>query len=469
VKRKISNPLTLKIKYTCADSDVSTIAMIIEAYNPVIRFTYNRVEEKSNINTKELSELQSKLNNINPIIGSHLFNSAQYQAKAMYKSRKATGTNKPLIFGGRKNFVRLCQHKITKEEWLEKRLLPLHSVGEANQKGNRLFRILDTHTVLFKPNKDIHINLDLQSVGKNNTRKLKRLIELQNQKAISLTYQLDKEYVYITYDNSIFEQYNYALKSNRVMAIDLNPNYIGWSVMDWQDNYNYTLVDSGMFSLKLLNDYRDSLHIKSSDKLSIYVTNKRNHEIIDIAKQLFNLCQHYHCETFAIEDLSINSVTKETFEDRNRRKLINNHWNRNLLIQQITKHIKSSPTSLVEVKPEYSSIIGNLVNRRLGLPDPVLASIEIGRRGFEYSTQYIFKRRPVQKTVIFPLLEAVIQAISLSLEELGINVPEQNKWEDVFKLVKNPEVKYRVPLSKSQLDSPCSKIYKQKYLTVYNF
>ena len=292
---------------------------------------------------------------------------------------------------------------------------------------------------------------------------------MQNQKAIPLTYQLDMEYVYITYDNSIFENYEYSLKTNRVIAIDLNPNYIGWSVVDWRDNYNFNLVDSGMFSLKALNDYRDSLHIKTTDPESIYVTNKRKHEIIDIAKQLFNICKHYHCECFAIEDLSIASVTSNDIEIRKLRKLINNHWNKDLLIQQITKHIKSSPTKLVEVKPEYSSIIGNLVNRKLNLPDPVLASIEISRRGFEYSSQYIFKRRPKQKTVVFPLFNVVKQIISLSLEELGIIVPTLEKWKDVFQLVKNPEVKYRVPLSNTQLDSPCSKFYKQKYLTVYNF
>lgn len=465
MKRKNNNPLTLKIKYSCLDSESVIIHNILEAYNPVLRFTFNRVEENSKLTTKELSEIQTKYEHKADIIGSHLLNSMQYQAKAMFDAKG----DKPVIFGGRKNFIRRCQQKITKEEWQELRLVPIYSVGEANQKGNRLFRILNVTTILFKPNKDTHINLNLKSVGKNNIRKLRRLIELQNQKAIPLTYQLDMEYVYITYDNSIFENYEYSLKTNRVIAIDLNPNYIGWSVVDWRDNYNFNLVDGGMFSLKALNDYRDSLHIKTTDPESIYVTDKRRHEIIDIAKQLFNICKHYHCECFAIEDLSISSVTSDDIEIRKLRKLINNHWNRKLLIQQITKHIKSSSTKLVEIQHQYSSIIGNLVNRKLNLPDPILASIEISRRGFEYSSQYIFKRRPKQKTVIFPSFNVVKQIISLSLEELGVIVPTLEKWEDVFQLVKNPEVKYRVPLSNEQLDSPCSKFYKRKYLTVYNF
>ena len=39
---------------------------------------------------------------------------------------------------------------------------------------------------------------------------------------------------------------------------------------------------------------------------------------------------------------------------------------------------------LLKVKSEYSSFIGNFLYRSLNLPDMVLASIEIGRRGYEF-------------------------------------------------------------------------------------
>ncbi len=464
MKRKISNPITLKIKYSCSDAEFETIGNILYSYNTVLRFTYNRVGENPGLSTKELYALQTSCHK-DEIVGSHLLNSIQYHAKSIYEAK----TDKPVIFGGRNNFIKLCQHKITKEEWKELRLLPLYSVGESNQKGNRLFQIIDSTTILFKPNKNIHIQLHLQSIGKNNIQKLNKLKELQEQKAVSLTYQLDKNYVYITYDNSIFEHYEYSLKSNRVLAIDLNPNYIGWSVTDWRGDYTFHLVDSGMFSLKPLNDFNNSLSVSSADKLSLYITNKRRHEIIEIAKQLFSICKHYHCESFVIEDLDIEQSTKQSKQSKKYRKLVNNNWNRNLLIQQITKHIKSSSTHLILIKPEYSSIIGNLVNRNLQLPDPILASIEIARRGFEFGTQYIFNRRPKQKTVILPSFEIVKQTISLSLEELGVVVPKLNEWKDVFQLVKNSKLKYRVPLSNEQLDSPFSKFHKRKYLIVYNF
>ena len=168
-----------------------------------------------------------------------------------------------------------------------------------------------------------------------------------------------------------------------------------------------------------------------------------------------------------MEELSMKTTNLNSGRKLNR--LINSQWNRNLLFQQIRKHILSSSTTLVEVQSQYSSIIGNLVNRRLELPDPVLASIEIGRRGHEFSCQYIFKRRQQEKTVVLPKLETVKKSIIQSLEELGIDVPEFNNWNELWSVVKKSKVKYRFPLLPKYESSPFSKNYKRRYLVVYEF
>ena len=149
--------------------------------------------------------------------------------------------------------------------------------------------------------------------------------------------------------------------------------------------------------------------------------------------------------------------------------MVNNQWNRNLLFQQIRKHILSSSTELVEVQPQYSSIIGNLVNRKLELPDPVLASIEIGRREHEFYCQYIFNRRQRDKTVVFPKLESVKELIILSLEELEVDSTEINEWKDLWSVVKKSKMKYRFPLLDKLSSSPFSKNYKRKRQIVYTF
>ena len=454
------NLITLKIKYVCDTS----ILDVIKQYNSVLRFTYNRLFENHRLKTSEITQLQKNINNCD-LIGSHLKNSAIYDAKSLIER-----SNEPIIFGGKNLFIERCNHKINQDDFRIKRLRPINCIGEANQKANRLFKIIDTKTIQFNLNRSQHFILNLKSVGYKRTKELKKLIELQNNKQIVITYKLDLEYVYLTFDYNLLETYTYSVKQNRVFAIDLNPNSIGWSVVDWRLDFDYKVIQSGTFSLKPLNDFNDSKSVASNSDFHKYITNKRRHEIIEIAKQLFTLCRYYHCEVFSVEKLNIKSSNSELGHKFN--KLVNNSWNRNLLIQQIKKHINSSSTMLIEIQPQWNSYIGNLVFRQEHLPDECLASIEIGRRGFEFTTQYIFNRRLHKKTIIFPELELVKSQIVLSLEELGIDVPNFDSWKNILSVVKESKMKYRFSTSEAQIyhsEGLFSKFYKQKYQIVYNY
>ena len=454
-----SNIITLKISYETDASSLSLIATLQKQFNNCLRFTYNRLYNNKSFTTKELTALQKNLNNIE-LVKSHLKNSAIHKAKGMI----ATGAEKSVIFGGKNNFIKRCQHKISRDEFLKKRLLPIYSVGQADHKGNRLFEITDNTKILFKPDKNNHIILNLKDIGKNRIKMLDILKELQFTKTIPITYSLDAKYVYISVDNSVFEKHVYRIIKNRVMAIDINPEFIGWSVTDWSDT-GYKIVASGLISIQPLNNKHKSLSVSTNDKKNLYFNNKRKHEIIHVAKQLFMLCKHYRCETFAMEDLDMKS---KAIGNKRINRLINNLWCRNLLMHQIKKHILCSPTTFVSVQPQYSSIIGNIVYRGEKLPDPVLASIELSRRGFEYSTQYIYKRRQIKKTVILPDFNSVKTRISLSLEEMGI-CGHVKSWTELFSAVKKPGVKYRFPLAECFSASHFSKFYKQKMLTIYSF
>ena len=454
------NLITMKIKYSCD----SSILDVIKQYNSVLKFTYNRLLENPKLKTAEITQLQKSLNKCD-LIGSHLKNSAIYDAKSLVER-----STEPIIFGGKYLFKQRCQHKISRDSFLIKKLRPIYSVGEANQKANRLFDIVDNQTIIFKVNRQHHFKLKLQQVGSKRLKELNKLIELQNNKQVTITYKLDLDYIYITFDYNLLKTYTYKVKQNRVMAIDLNPNSIGWSVVDWFAEDNYNVIQSGTFGLKSLNDYRDSKSVASDSDFHKYITNKRNHEILHIAKELFALCRYYHCEIFSIEDLNMKASDKKLGHRFN--KLVNNTWNRNLLVNQIRKHINSSSTTLIEVQPKYNSYIGNLVFRQEHLPDECLASIEIGRRGFEFATQYIFNRRPHQKTVIYPKLELVKNQLTLSLEELGIDVPNFDSWKDILSAVKESKVKYRFSTSDAKSlhsEGLFSKFYKQKYLLIYKY
>src|SRR5574344_134660 len=452
------NLVTYKIKYNCNES----LLPVIKQYNSVLRFTYNRLLDER-LSTKDLTVLQKTLNNTE-LIQSHLRNSAIYDSKTLIL--KSTDT---IIFGGKKLFIQRCKQQITHEEFQIKKLFPLTSIGEMCKGSNRLFKIVNNKTISFNLNRNTHYELNLVGVGSKRLKELNQLIALQANRQIAITYKLDLDYIYLTFDYNMKKKYTYRVKKNRVMAIDMNPNSIGWTITDWSTD-SYHLVKAGTVSIKPLNDFRESKSVTSSNDFHKYITNKRNHEVIHIVKDLFNLCKHFKCETFAIEKLNMKSSDKE--KGRKFNKLCNNIWNRNLLVQQLTKHIESSSTTFIEVLPQYTSFIGNLVYRREHLPDECLSSIEIGRRGLEFTNQYVFKRRLQQKTIVFPEIESVKSRIVLSLEELNIDVPDCNNWMILYSAVKKSKQKYRFSSSEAQFYNSevlFSKFYKHKYVLVYNY
>lgn len=445
--------ITLKFKYSVSEEESKTILNYIKNYNNILHYTYNRIQEGIK-STKELTELQNSLNNI--FVDSWFKSSSIIDAKVL-KSK--------VIFGGKKLFIDRCKGKISKDEFQLKRLVPLCSVGEANKSSNRKFKILNKNTILFKPNRKTIINLKIENKSKNYRNKISKLIELQNSKSIPITYKLGTEYIYISFDNSKLESYEYEVKENRVIAIDMNPNYIGYSVADWKSENKYKLIKSGVFDLSKINSMDNGLHLEPTNPKKIYITNKREFELIDIAHKLFKLCVHFKCESFAIENLNF----KQKNKGNNFNKLVNNQWNRTKFVSILRKLVCSSSTNLIEVQPQYSSILGNLIYRHERKPDMVLASIEIGRRAYEFSQQYIIKIVPKQKNIIQPNFDLVKDSINQSLEELKIE-SKVGSYKDLFFLLKESKLKYRFSLDDCRIVQCCfSKNYSRSKVKCYNF
>ena len=202
------NLITLKIKYSCNNS----ILDVIKQYNAVLKFTYNRLLENPKLKTSEITQLQKNLNNCD-LIGSHLKNSAIYDAKSLIER-----STESIIFGGKHLFKQRCQHKINRDNFLLKRLRPIYSIGEANQKANRLFDIINKETIIFKLSRQQHFELKLQQVGSKRLKELDKLKELQNNKQVAITYKLDLDYIYLTFDYNLLKTYTYKVKQNRVKS-----------------------------------------------------------------------------------------------------------------------------------------------------------------------------------------------------------------------------------------------------------
>ena len=117
-------------------------------------------------------------------------------------------------------------------------MLPITIQGEQLHKGNRLFNFdFENNQLEFKLSRTDHRTLYFKVPHKKIRNNLLRLQELINSKQISVTASLTKSDIYLTFDESKITDCNFKdLKKNRVLGIDMNPNYIGLSVLEFDKN-----------------------------------------------------------------------------------------------------------------------------------------------------------------------------------------------------------------------------------------
>ena len=404
-------------------------------YSSCLHFLYNRISDNPSITEKELRLLYDNINNCS-LINKWLFQCAIKEARQIYNSHGAK-----VIFGGKANYFKRNNLAITKEEYKAKRISPVYSIGEADKLGNRMFSLKPYNVLTFKPNRLCHIDLELIGLGKHRQHIVSKLAELAKQRKITLTYKLSSEYVWISYDEKTVTNIETPKIKNRVFAIDMNPNYVGWSIVDWKSSSIFKIVKEGIISIKELNDYDNKQNIDSTKRK--HISNIRRHAIIEICKNLVDTAAYYRCDNFILEDLKFN--VKGSYSKFNR--LTRNQWCRDLLENNITKRCNIYNINVIKVKAEYSSFVGNFLFRHVtNMPDMVLASIEIGRRGYEFSSQYIDKITHKKKNIVFPDISDFDDLYTKSLEEFSIR-EKPDSLLTLYSYIKNAKMTYRVPIS----------------------
>ena len=431
----------LKIKYQTDKESLDIIQNYMRQYSSVQHFVYNRIQESRS--QKDIKQQIKALNNVD-LLDSWFIQCSFYDIPKKQK----------VIFGGKKNYFQRLKNIISKEQYKSKRLSPIYSIGEIvnkSVKGNRKFHIeQDLENVTFKPNKSTKINLKL--IGLNKRKQiLSKLYQKQERKEIKIAYKLDLEYIYIIFDET--DIYNYETKyiKNRVLSLDLNPNYIGWSIVDWKSENVFNVVKSGVYSIKKLNDKDFSLKNKGYSSESSerkYISDKRNFETLQIVKNIVNKSIYYKCQIISIEYLNIKS--KDLDKGKYFNKLVNNSWCRNTFVNNLAKRCNIHNIKLLKVKSEYSSFIGNFLYRSLNLLDMVLASIEIGRRGYEFYNQYISKTKDIKKNIIRVNLSMFQKLYLKSLEEFKLQ-PTYKDLIELYYFFKKAKLKYRLSIDQFNL------------------
>ena len=431
----------LKIKYQTDKESLDIIRDYMKQYSSVQHFVYNRIQDGKS--QKDIKQQIKLLNNVN-LLDSWFIQCSFYDIPKVDK----------VIFGGKKNYFQRLKNNISNYEFKQKRLSAIYSIGEVvnkSVKGNRKFHIeQDLENIIFKPNKLTKINLAL--IGLNKRKQiLSKLYQKQERKEIKIAYKLDLEYIYVIFEET--DIYNYEIKfiKNRVLSLDLNPNYIGWSIVDWKSESEFNVIKSGIYSIKNLNDKDFNLKHKGYSTESSerkYISDKRNFETLQIVKNIINKSIYYKCQIISIEDLNIKSSDKELGKRFN--KLVNNLWCRTIFVNNLTKRCNIHNIKLLKVKPDYSSFIGNFLYRSLNLPDMVLASIEIGRRGYEFYNQYISKVKDIKKNIVKPDLSMFNKLYLKSLEEFKLQ-PIYKDLIELYYFFKKSKLKYRLSIDKFNL------------------
>lgn len=463
--------LTLKLKYNASEEIKSLILKYQRQYSSCLHFMYNRIcDSNGSISEINLRKLTSSIKNIE-LLDSYLVQCSIKEAQQLYNSRKAVGEDPvKLIFGGKKNyFGRMPRKKsknpnrstnkfdISREDFLIKKLNPINSIGEASKIGNRKFRIQsDIETIVFQPNRHDHFELKLVGIG-NRLQTLKQLYLRQQNKSLSISYKLDTECIYISFDEDKLneDKLQYSKVQNRVLGIDLNPNYIGWTIVDWKSENEFEIIKSGVYSFKKLIDKRfefNKLGLIAEDPKRIWLANKLKHESIEVAKAIFNKAVYYKCSIISIEDLCFDTRKEDkNTKGKNYNALCKNHWLTSIFREQLIKRCNIFGIKLLKVKPEFSSFVGNFLFRHLNLPDMCLAAFELSRRAYEFNSQYVEHTKDIKKNIVQPDIQLYKGFYTKSLEEFGF----EDIYKDLVELYykeKMSKLMYRLSLSKFDLE-----------------
>lgn len=404
---------TISLSYYCSDEDMNFIKDEIRKSSNMIRYAYNRFQNRKS--EKDIRLHSKQLNNIQS--DSWFIQCAIKKADYINKTSKDK-----VIFGGKFNFFQLLQNKITKEEYQQKRLLAIYSQGENLKKGNRKFSLdIVNNQIIFKFSVKKKIVLKLPNLHKNYMSDLVSLQTLAENKKIAFSVELGLKKINISFEDTLLYCNTYKGKENIIAGIDMNPNYIGFSISKFIGDKRKVLLQEQYD----LSYFTKNLHKASTHKFSKHQNNKQIYELKEIAKQIIEKCKHFKVGKFGIEELSFKA--SYSWKGKTFNRLTKNKWKREALISVLKKQCLLNNIEFIEVNPAYSSVVGNLMN---DTSDPIASSLEVARRAM---FKYI-------KGKFYPEL--------IKKEDLLNRWKESTSWvykswKELFDIIKTSGVKYR--------------------------
>lgn len=435
--------------------------------------------------TKLLQELHDELNRINAIGRNARGNKHKIRQRIKRINREICA---PISFGGLTNLRRISylsnvdknEARKWKDKYKDNRILPICNIGTTYRgKGNRKFDFnLANRKVIFKPERKTKISIEFYCSDKQQ----KILNKLQEQlMSHSISVKLNNDYIWLIYDEEILngfkflekeyrkelmaipidskESRNRCLKKyaieqeerkkknkipTRYAAFDLNPDFIGFCILDKTQN-GFQIMYKEVLDSSFLNS---KIGFNANKNAQIYQNRKRKYELQQTWAYLFRLINHYKAFNIAVERLNFKEtgINKRSNQFNRSTK---NVWLIKTSLKIIAKKCKVYGLKRININPAYSSFIGNI---KYPYFDPLNAAIEIGRRGIY---KYI-------KNSFYPDIE---RSDIDTMCRIGLDV--QNKtistWPQAYKLCKESGLRYRRDL-KNHIEHSMN-TYKSKIKT----
>jgi len=442
-----------------------------------------QTKDKSNNNTRKKFKTYNKIKELEHSLTCDITFGGKENLHALtklYNNVFVIENDKEISEEKRKLLLSENQSNIDKQTKLfhQNRILHFYILGEANQIGNRFFDFdFANNTIFYKPfkGKIIEIKYSCSKKQKEEFLKIKDFID---RKELSITLQISTNQICVSFDDevlsgyyvdekerrkevklikekelsdvekteiikAVYKKYHDDLKikklfgkiENRFIAVDINPDFIGYCVADRGEDGIKKIIEKGVINLSLLNE---KLGLASDHPLTIKQNNKRINEVQNAWKLLFSIASHYKVACFVKED--VDGIAKnEAFNSSEANRKVRNIWHRKITEWQIEKRCKAHGIELIPIIPVYTSFIGNIMYEYF---DATNAAIEICRRGmFKYKKGLFY---PQITGTISDTMNVLITQQKIELKQGDVQIFKDCKeWVGFYKVAKNNGLRWR--------------------------
>jgi IS605 OrfB family transposase len=373
--------VSLQFKLELKKEDKEKLIKLMRKQSSAIRVAYNMLKELEKEKTKNPhAQIYQRLRQLFPELPTRYIDSAIYKAKQY-------PTGKPVVFGGKRLFEKLCKNHLTgklrerlKKQWKEQRQGTLISIGSKADKGNRLMRFEDLngqlHLRITTGNREFIYARVLREPSNSKDKWLTFMAMLleswQTQSYFPYTVELKLRNGEV-YGSVSFEiptpEVKYT-KENGVIAIDTNASPLHLAIAE--------VSKTG----ELLSYQTISLH-----HLLGLSKNTKDHQEWILAHKIVDLAVQKG-KAIAIENLKkLKRGMRGDGKAELRRRL--HQWNAKKFLQKLKRVAMLKEVEVVEVNPAYTSVIGMLkYASQLNIDKDIAGAYVIGRRalGFKEDT-----------------------------------------------------------------------------------